>query len=240
MRQPRLRRGPAPRRRHPRRRRPPRRPPRPRGHGRRRRSRAQALPAPPRTGPGPGTGGPTRRPRRRPASRAASLEPPNHSGTADEAGSWTYSESRSPVAPEAARKRATPSSRSRPRRWKSTAARSYSPSWMPTPSPSTKRPPERSWSAVACFATASGRRSRVAARRCPGSGGRGDGGDGQGRQGLAHGVRPEEMVDRPERVGSGGLGPPAELHQVRGALPVPLPVLLKVGRRCWSGVLPAW
>ena len=41
------------------------------------------------------------------------------------------------------------------------------------------------------------------------------GGDGQGGQGLADGMGPEEMVDRPQGVGTRGLGSAAQLDQLR-------------------------
>ena len=118
----------------------------------------ERLAAPPRTGPGPGRGGPTRRPRRRPAAgpRRSSLRT-----TAAPRTRRALGRTRSPARPLHPRR---PAAGPRPRRGAGPGggspppARSYSPSWMPTPSPSTKRPPERSWSAVACFATASGRR----------------------------------------------------------------------------------
>ena len=108
-----------------------------------------------------------------------------------------------------------PSSIRRPRRWKSTPARAYSPGWLPTPTPRTKRPPERCWSAVACLATAAGLAQRklqdAGAQRGPPGGGRRD---GQRGEALVDRVGPEEVVDGPQGVGPGRLGPPAELGDV--------------------------
>ncbi len=49
-----------------------------------------------------------------------------------------------------------PSSSRRPRPAKSAPAASYSPGWLPTPTPSTRRPPDRWASAAASLATEGG------------------------------------------------------------------------------------
>ena len=101
---------------------------------------------------------------------------------------------------------------SAPRRWKSTPARRYSPSWMPTPTPRTKRPPERSWRRSGllghCGGAAQGELEDAGAE---GSRAGRPGGHGQRGQRLPHGVGPVQMVHRPERIGPGRLGPPPEL-----------------------------
>ena len=78
-----------------------------------------------------------------------------------------------------------------------------------------KRPPERCWSAVACLATAAGWRRGSCRMHDPDRGAPGRAGaDGERGQAFVDGVRPIEMVDHPQRVRSGRLGPAEEFGQV--------------------------
>ena len=125
---------------------------------------------------------------------------------------------------------AGPAGGSRPRPARTRSA------WLPTPRPSTKRPPERCWSAVACLATAAGRRRGSWRTQVPNVGRRWrrpprPGSSGPRRWGGARrGGRPPRASRPPSPRPSVARRGPARCPAV--VVPVVLPSV--------DGVLPAW
>ena len=140
----------------------------------------------------PVTGGPSHR------GRARAAHPDGHGS---EAGSWRYPGLALPTGPAAVAQASGASEggvHRGPLVAKSTPAASYSPGWLPTPTPRTNRPPERICNDEACFATAASspqRQLQDAGADRPSGGGRRH---RHGREALHGRTGPVQVVAGPQ------------------------------------------